>query len=212
MRRIALLLGFFVALASLSTFATPIISLVPQFQKVHPLQNLNVDVVISGLQPGGTDSLLAAFDLTIHYNANYFVFLPANSALGTGLGDPADPSQTVIGGDNSTAGIFQFYEVSLLEPSASTCVFCTGPYLADLQSDTFSLASLTFYYPGPAPSQPSLANFIVQNADLSDPLGNPIPFTTRNASVIVAPEPSDLAIFGSALLVLVTVKKLGRRM
>jgi hypothetical protein len=178
--------------------ATPTLSLIPDFQKIHPPQNLLVDVVISGLQSGGTNTLLGAFDLTVQFDPNVLsLFTGAPSALGTGLGDPTDPSQTVIGANIPAPGTFNFFEVSLLEGSAATCIFCIGPYLEDLQGDTFSLATLAFFAPGG--SSPAFTNILITDEILSDANGNAIENPTiRNASVAV-PEPSSILLLMGGL-------------
>jgi hypothetical protein len=191
---------FLVALMSGQAAATPTLSLLPDFQKMHPPQNLFVDVVISGLQSGGTNTLLGAFDLTIQFDPNVLSLLTgAPSGLGTGLGNPTDPSETLVGANIPSPGTFNFFEVSLLEGSASTCIFCIGPYLEDLQGDTFSLATLAFFAPGSS-ANPSFTNILITDAVLGDangdPISNPI---IRNASVAV-PEPSSFLLLMGGLV------------
>jgi hypothetical protein len=181
--------------------ATVTLSLIPDVAKIHPPQNLLVDVVISGLQSGGTNTLLGAFDLTVQFDPNVLsLFTGAPSALGTGLGDPTDPSQTVIGANIPASGTFNFFEVSLLEGSAATCIFCIGPYLEDLQSDTFSLATLAFFSPGGS-SSPAFTNILITDEILSDANGNAIENPIiRNAAVAV-PEPSSILLLMGGLAV-----------
>ena len=191
---------FLITLLNGQAAATPTLSLIPNVPKIHPPQNLFVDIVISGLQSGATNTLLGAFDLTIQFNPNVLSLLTgAPSALGTGLGDPADPLQTVVGANIPAPGTFNFFEVSLLEGSASTCIFCSGPYLEDLQGDTFSLATLAFFAPGSS-ANPSFTNILITDAILGDangdPISNPI---IRNASVAV-PEPSSFLLLMGGLV------------
>ncbi|MFM8899396.1 MAG: hypothetical protein ACKOF9_05520 [Burkholderiales bacterium] len=101
----------------------PTLSLVPQSPHIHPQGNLLVDVVVSGLQSGGTNTLLGAFDLTVAYDPAVLQLLMIGSSLGSGLGNAADTAQTFVTSDSSTAGIFRFLEVSLLEASGASCFF-----------------------------------------------------------------------------------------
>jgi hypothetical protein len=191
-----------------ASIANPLISLVPEVAKIHPPQNLFVDVVISGLQSGDTNALLGAFDLTVLFDPNVVTLLTIGSTLGTGLGDPANPLETLVGGDASAPGRFEFFEVSLLEASPTTCTFCIGPYLQDLQSDSFTLASLLFYSPE-APAGTLFTNFILP-ADavvLSDAAGNAITdFRIANASVNI-PEPAGGVLIATAMFALLVTRK-----
>ena len=176
--------------------ATPTLSLIPDFQRIQPQQNLFVNVVISGLQSGGTNTLLGAFDLTVQFDPNILQFLAPLSSVGTGLGDPTDPSQTVVGGNIPSADTVNFFEVSLLEGSASTCFFCIGPYLADLQSDTFTLATLAFYAPE---GRSGRSDISITDQTLSDANGNPISNPTIHDASVVVPEPSSLLLLMGGL-------------
>jgi hypothetical protein len=190
-------------LTSGTVLATPTLSLIPQSPHIHPLENLFVDVVVSGLQSGGTHALLGAFDLTVTYDPGIVQLILPTSNLGGGLGDPSDTSQTFISGDNSTPGIFRFLEVSLLEASASSCFFCTGPYLEELQGDSFTLARLMFYMPSTAPGAESIAfMFPIGSADLSDADGNQIANVLTNNASVAIPEPSTVLLVLAALVLI----------
>lgn len=194
----------------LAASSAPVLSLVPSQGTVQPLSNLAINVMISGLQPpGGPNTLLGAFDLTLHYDPAVFAFLPIGSSLGTGLGDPSDPLQTAVGGDNSLPGEFRFFVVSLLEASATACTFCVGPYLQDLQSDSFLLARLLFYAPDPQTTAQS-ANFLLLRPEvrLSDAAGNPISDFGLSNTTVRIPEPPSAWLVAAALL---GVLGLGRR-
>ena len=69
------------------------ISLDPRPPKVHPPQDVFVDLNISGLQPDNDYQLLAAVDLTVKYNPNVLSFLTFASSAGVALGDPVRPHQ-----------------------------------------------------------------------------------------------------------------------
>jgi hypothetical protein len=127
----------------------PIISLDPHSSVIKPGQNYYLDVNVSGLQSGGTNALLGAFTMDVHFDPNLLQFLPISSSFGSALGD-IGLGEALVGGSLTSPGIFNFFEVSLLEDSLGNCIFCIGPYLADLQSDSFNLATLAFYSPSDA--------------------------------------------------------------
>lgn len=182
--------------------ATPTLSLIPNVYKIHPPQYLFVDVMITGLNSGDTDTLLGAFDLIVIYNANIFDLLSQGLmivSVGTGLGNPHDPLETIVRTDLAP-GAFRLTEISLLEASSATCVFCVGPYLEDLQGDSFRLATLTFYAQGTLSNPPFTGISIFQNSfllqpTLSDANGNMIDnVVIKNATIEVA-EPSGIFLF-----------------
>jgi len=204
--RLLLCLSIFCTLAGTAS-ASLVLSLRPDRLAIGPQQNVTVDVVISGLQSGGVNSLLGAFDLTLQFDPDVLQLLTVPSTLGTALGDPADPGQTLVGGDTSTPGLFRFFEVSFLEASLNSCVFCTGPYLENLQSDSFTLASLVFYAPGPY-SGALFTTFMLVDTLLSDAAGNEIDgVTIRNAGVRI-PEPDGWVLLATAAFAAAAV---GRR-
>jgi hypothetical protein len=198
MRQLLALFGTAALIAGAA--ATPVLSLVPETDKVHPPENVYVDVILSGLDHVDPSSLLGAFDLTIHYTSQSMIFQPIGSSLGSGLGDPADPTQTLIGSNNDTPGVFRFFEVSLLEATHSGCLFCTGPYLEDLQNtDSLLLARLLFYSPGKVGD---FATFIAPRDEviLSDANGVQITDFAIVNGMVPLPEPTDLMLVATALL------------
>jgi hypothetical protein len=62
--------------------ALPIISLVPDSTKIHSGENLFIDVNVSGLQSGGSNSLLGAFSMDVLFKPE-LQFLPAGSGSNT---------------------------------------------------------------------------------------------------------------------------------
>ena len=205
--RIALIHVF--ALCSSMAQAAPVLTIVPHATHVQALQNLVVDVIVSGLHSGGTNLYLGAFDLTLSYDASAFQFLQANSSLGMALGDPTDPSQTAVAGDASTAGLLRFMEVSFLEESSSVCTFCTGPFLSDLQTtDSFKLATLAFYAPGQGGA--SSAAFGFDAFQLIDGGGQAIGQVGTQGATVSLPEPGSLALAAVALGVLALRRRPGK--
>lgn len=184
-----------------SAWASTVVSLRANPVKIHPPENLYLDIVISGLQSGGTNVLLGAFDLTLTYDPGVLqLLLSGPSRLGTALGDATDPTQTIAGGDNSTPGVFRFFEISLLEASATNCTFCVEPYLEDLQGDSFLLATLAFYAPGTLGAT-STTFGLAQGEVFGDAFGNAITdVAVQRHLTVVIPEPGALLLVATALL------------
>ncbi len=210
-RLLASLLAAFAVATSAS--ANPVLTLQAHPNRVHALENLYVDVVISGLQSGGTNTLLGAFDLTLTYDpAVLQLLLTGMTTLGGALGDPADPAQTIVGGDISTPGVFRFFEVSLLESSASTCTFCVGPYLEDLQGDSLLLATLAFYDPGTVSTSSTQLGLVQGAAVFADAFGNAMAnVDVQNHLTITIPEPAIMLLVPPALLAAIGSSRRRRR-
>ena len=138
--------------------------------------------------------------------------MSAGSSLGDALGDPNDPLQTAKGADAPNAGAFHFYEVSLLEASSTDCTFCLEPYLQDLQSDGFRLATLHFYAPSTSVSG-SYTNITASDVMLSNANGNEISGVTVNNARVVIPEPSTVLLFliGLGLLAITMQRRTFRK-
>jgi hypothetical protein len=176
-------------------FALPIISLVPNPNKIHAGENLFIDVNVSGLQSGGSNSLLGAFSMDVLFNPQ-LQFLPAGSGANTwgfGLGD-VDAGEALVGGDISQigSGLFSFNEVSLLTSELSA-----------LQGDNFRLATLAFYLPyGHTLASGSTINFSTANVVLSDDLGNQLTTGVNQGATVQVPEPPILLllVIGLALV------------
>jgi hypothetical protein len=101
---------------------------------------------------------LGAFDLTLQFDP---AVISVDQVVFTSLfGSPderrfSNSGGTLIpvelgGGDAladaslSSPGSLNLTEVSLLEASAGTCIFCIGPFLEDLQPSRFVLAGISF--------------------------------------------------------------------
>ena len=179
--------------------AIPVISFEPQPPaRINPGQNFFLDVNISGLQSGGTNTLLGAFSLDVHYDPSLLQYLPMSSLMGSALGD-IDAGEAIVGG-TSGSGVFSFLELSLLEDSAATCIFCIGPYLEDLQGDSFKLATLAFYAPFDAIVSGPSTLFWMDNVVLSDALGNEILQVSSPAISVPVSEPSSFLLLGIGLI------------
>lgn len=180
--------------------ALPIISLVPDNNKIHAGENLFVDVNVSGLQSGGSNSLLGAFSMDVLFNPQLQI-LPADSGVytwGFGLGD-VDAGEAVVGGDISQigSGRFSFYEVSLLDSIE----------LSALQSDSFRLATLAFYLPYGHSLASGSINFSTANVVLSDDLGNELITGVNQGATVRVPEPPIALLFIIGILPFLFNKK-----
>lgn len=196
--RISLLLVLLGAVGQ--AVALPIITLDPQSKKIHPGENLFVDINVSGLQSGGSNSLLGAFSLDVVFDPalNFLASGSGANTFGNGLGD-VNAGEALVGADPWVPGIgkFSFYEVSLLDTTA----------LAGLQSDSFRLATLAFYLPYVTTPYGSTMNFSTANVVLSDDLGNQLATgVNQGATVRVSEPPAILMIIG--LFTLVNIKKI----
>ena len=103
----------------------------PASQTVGVGDSLSVDVVISGLEAGGLDEIVGAFDLDVTYDPT--ILFASGVTFGPFLGDPS-LFEALTDFDLSTAGLIDFAELSLLDDST----------LAVMQPDSFSLATLHF--------------------------------------------------------------------
>ncbi|PPD32782.1 MAG: hypothetical protein CTY19_09985 [Methylomonas sp.] len=176
--------------------AMPIISLIPDSTKIHSGENLYIDVNVSGLQSGGSNSLLGAFSMDVLFNPQ-LQFHPAGSGVytwGFGLGD-VDAGEALVGDDISQigSGLFSFNKVSLLDTVE----------LSALQSDSFRLATLAFYLPyGHTLASGSSINFSTANVVLSDDFGNELITGVNPEATVKIPEPPVVLLLGIGLIFL----------
>lgn len=191
--------------------ATIMITLDPNPKKVHPPGNLYVDINISGLQSGNVDTLLGAFSLDLLYDPGVLTPLISASTPGAKLGDVL-LGEAVWDIDNSVPGVLGITEVSLLEASSATCIFCISPYLEDLQLDSFTLATMAFFAYD-APSGPvtllDTANVVLSDTDgfqVTDRFGNIAVVATPIASVKV-PEPGTFLLLGAGMISMLTLRR-----
>lgn len=186
-----------------SVHAAPVLGLYASTDKIHPPEAFTIDVVLSGLRSPGGVTLLGGFDFVLDFDPH--VARLTGWSFGTGLGDPDDALQTLVGADDVLAefGRIGLFSVSLLE-GRDTCFFCTGPYLDDLQGDSLTLASFQFESPGLAPTRPNgwTTEYLlpVGRVTLADELGNPITGVTTFGATVSVPEPATGWLLAAALV------------
>ncbi|HZX27547.1 MAG TPA: hypothetical protein VFF16_10780, partial [Telluria sp.] len=101
--------------------ADPYIYFIAHPPKLDAGQNLLLDVNVAGLLP----DVMGGFQITLEYDPRLILLTGglAGAGIGTALGDVSQ-GQAVVGAVPPTPdGRFTFFEVSLLEGRASTCVF-----------------------------------------------------------------------------------------
>lgn len=181
----SLLCGALLSVASLSTHATSL-SLVPSSLTAPVGTSINLDLIISGLG-NHTAPTLGGFDIDLGYDSSLLGL--TDITFGPALGN-SDLLEALNGSGSVTGGI-NIYAQSLLEANATTCIFCSSPYLEDLQTSSFTLASLTFQT-----AQPGPATFNLSLNQIVDGYGDHLT-TTVNAmpSVQIAPVPVPAALW-----------------
>ncbi len=177
------------AAVALVTLSTPTPS-------AHANSTMLVDIWVQGLQQAGTQNLLGAFAMDLLFDPR-LSFLPGSTTLYGALGDVFG-GEAVVGSAPLAPGRFSFYEISLLEGRFATCTFCDGPYLEDLQSDRFRVATLAFFIPFSAGE--STLRFSADNIVLSDDAGAALPAGPTAPLFVTVAEPGTIALAALALL------------
>ncbi|NOT85427.1 MAG: hypothetical protein HOP02_11750 [Methylococcaceae bacterium] len=176
LQKILFTLAILASNACLTANATPLLSLIPSSQTVALGGSASVDVVLSGLESGGLDEILSAYDLSITWNDS-ILNLSVHNGFDLGEGVNSTPS----------AGVLDLSSLSFLNDSA----------LQGIQGDGLTLAVLDFNGVGIGTSA---LNFAVH--DLTGLGALALDHSIANGSVTVSavPVPSAVWLFGSGLL------------
>lgn len=187
---------------SLGRPASPVhavgLTFVPAVQDVNIGDTAVVDLQVVGVGDH-TFPAVGAFDVTVNFNPSVLSFVGAT--FGGFLGDISlgeATATTTLG-----ASQVQLFEVSFLEANSTSCVFCIPPYLNDLQSSSFVIASLSFQAIAGGSSSLRLSNIILsdENGDeLNDPDLLSAVINVRGEGSTAVPEPSTLVLLGTCLL------------
>ena len=201
MRRVSVWLAL--SLIGMATAALPVRAVTLDFSPVDVSATVGdlfqVEVRAAGLGDGTSPSL-SVFDLELSFDSALLGF---ESVTFSGfLGDIPSFEAVVLADSLVFPGVLHLAESSLLEESAATCIFCTGPYLEELQGSAFSLATVSFRSLAAGSGALSLAV-----NSLGDGSGQPLPVDalgTANVTVrpsAAIPEPASvLLILGGAPL------------
>lgn len=179
-------------LALMSTQASAImISLSPASQTAEPTDMVGLDLMVSGLNSGGADSL-GDFDIDIGFDTSALSFM--GYSLGTGLGD-VGLAEAVDFSFGDLGGLINLSEVSLLFPFE----------LDALQPDSFTLATLDFMVDVLNPGSSTIV-FIDQVWAIGDGFGQVLQVdglgdaVIRNPQSVGVPEPQVLALLSVGLI------------
>ncbi len=159
-----------------------------------------LDLTVSGLGNGAAPSL-GAFDIDVAFDSSVLAFTGAT--FGVALGD-LGLFEAIASVVSPTPGVVNLFEVSLLEADAASCILCFGPFLDDIQSNSFVLASLSFTALSAGASDVTPSSIL-----LGDGFGFALTTTgVSGARVIVAgavsvSEPGSLMLYGIGLLGLI---------
>lgn len=188
--------------------ALPFIYFQADHRVVRPGDNLMVGVLIGGLRSGDPNALLGGFQIGLHYDP--VLDLTAAATFGTGLGNVALGEAVTgfgIGASDATSRVVDLFSVSLLEGREGSCVFCTGPYLEDLQPDSFLLATLDFHFPSRPGRELDTLIFDASDVILSDQYGTVLPAGPTKQLVVPVAEPPALALMLFGLLLLACMRR-----
>jgi hypothetical protein len=177
------------------------ITLVPRGgYQIAPGGELLVELGISGLRSGGLDTELGAFHLDLYFDPDLLSYIStAPSSWGDGLGSTNDINQALAFSDDSAPGLLRLDEVSLLDELT----------LAQLQGDSFRLATLAFrVLPGLAPV-PGNTLLFVDDILLGDAGGTPIALAPGQFPVLIlqVDEPATPAILGLGMAAMVWCRR-----
>jgi hypothetical protein len=168
------------------------IMLEPSSQTVALGTQATVDIVITGIgNPAGPPALSGFSGLLLSYDQS--ILQPASVIFSNRLGDPTDPSQTLLLSDLFFPGAVELDGISFLT-AAQLYAAQANP------SSSFSIATIQFDTIGAGTSGLGLSY-----STLSDESGNPLSETTHGAAVTVtssttAPEPGTWVLLTTVMV------------
>ena len=202
-RLLARLAALALAMPCLAAQAGPSLILHPQFQIVQWGSQVTLDLMIAGVKAEDPAAVIGGFDVTLGFDAAVLTLDSVD--YDNFLGAPDDTlTETALSSPTTGTTWLRLYSVSLLEVSPDACIFCTGPYLVDLQDDSFRLARLTFDWRG-GPGDTTVS-FV--NAALAGGFGENLAVGALVPAQIQVPEPATPALLGLGLAAMLC---LGRR-
>jgi hypothetical protein len=179
-------LVFFSQLLFLSSVNAVVLSINPVSQTVIQGNTASVDLVVSGLESGGLDEIIAAYNIATSFDSAILSF--DNAVFGGVLGFTF-PS-TDVNASNDVVAI--------------ETAFSTDDTLAVLQPDSILLVTLNFNTIGTGVSQLDFTS-----NELTGRNSTLLSHTTTSGSITVSsiPIPSALLLFGTGVLGILGIKK-----
>lgn len=187
------------ALLCLRAHAEPSLFLHPTVQTAQSQSLVLLDLMIADLKDEDPAAVIGGFDVTLSFDPAYLALESVDFDIF--LGTPGADTFDLVELDNPTpaAATVRLFSLSLLEVSGDACIFCTGPFLADLQGDSFRLARLAFSWHGAAPATTTVS---FASAALAGGFGENLAIAALVPAQVEIPEPATTALFGLGLVVL----------
>lgn len=186
--RPSLLVALFCTICGVSVAGPLSLFFVPSTQFALPGQEVSVDVLISGIEPGAPPSA-GAFDLDIGFAPA--VLQPVDLCFGLFLGDAA--LGEALTSFAFSPGVANLAEVSLLSPEA----------LMALQPESFMLATLSFKVIQSGTSPLTFSRIVVDDA-----FGQKLSTSSSGGSITGVPEPAPIAVVAAALAAFLSARRL----
>ncbi|GAB2881405.1 hypothetical protein GCM10027277_58100 [Pseudoduganella ginsengisoli] len=155
---------------------------------IHRFDDVFIDINLIGLTSGAPGRTLGAFEMDLEFDPQAFQKIDiAPAGWGPALGNVA-AGEALASMALTAPGVLHISAVSLLETSAAGCSFCTGPYLDELQGNSFHLATVGLYAYNPG-FVDMTTNIGTRMAVLADGAGNRLPDVPDALLQLTIPEP-----------------------